>query len=194
MTMLIEATPRVGKRAKTTEELIEELARTPGKAEIVNGKIVRFVTTGEDPGTTAFNIALSLKLYQRQTNIGKAFGDNVGFIVDLPNRKSFSPDAAYFIGEKSRMKFSHGAPVFAVEVRSENDYGKRAEQEIKDKRLDNFAAGTQIVWDVDLQSEDVIKSFHRDAPDEPRVFRRGEVADAEPALPEWTMNVDELFE
>ena len=105
MTKLIEATPRVGKRAKTTEELIKELARTPGKAEIVNGKIVRFVATGEDHGTAAFNIALSLKLYQRQTNIGKAFADNVGFIVDLPNRKSFSPDAAYFIGEKSRMKF-----------------------------------------------------------------------------------------
>jgi len=27
-----------------------------------------------------------------------------------------------------------------------------------------------------------------------RVFRRGEVADAEPAVPGWRMPVDELFE
>ena len=193
MTMLIEAaTPR--KRPKTTEELIAQLARTPGKAEIINGRIVKFMATGEDPGTAAFNIALSLKLYQRQTGLGRAFGDNVGFIVNLLHRKSFSPDAAFFIGQKSGMKFLQGAPVFAVEVRSENDYGKKAEQEIADKRRDYFAAGTEIVWDVDLQSADVIKSFHRDNPNEPFLFRRGDAANAEPALPGWTMPVDELFE
>jgi Uma2 family endonuclease len=193
MTMLIEtANPR--KRPKTTEELIEELYRTEEKAEIINGKVVKFMATGDEPGTAAFNIAMSLKFYQRQTGIGKAFGDNVGFLVDLPNRKSFSPDACFFVGEKAGMKFLKGAPVFAVEVRSENDYGKNAEQEIAAKRRDYFAAGTEVVWDVDLQSDEVIKSYHRDRADEPRIFRRGDAADAEPVLPGWKMTVDELFE
>jgi hypothetical protein len=49
------------------------------------------------------------------------------------------------------------------------------------------------VWDVDLLSDDVIKSYHAHAPDVPRVFRRGEIADAEPAVPGWTMKVDDLF-
>ena len=182
------------KRAKTTEELIDELYRTREKAEIINGKVVKFMATGSDPGTAAINIAFSLKLYQRQTNLGKAFGDNVGFLVNLPHRKSFSPDAAFFVGQASGMKFLQGAPIFAVEVRSENDYGKKAEQEIAAKRTDYFAAGTEIVWDVDLQSEDIIKSYHCNNPNEAAIFRRGEAANAEPALPGWTMAVDELFE
>ena len=43
--------------------------------------------------------------------------------VNLPNRKSFSPDAAFYMGNDTGMKFFEGAPVFAAEVRSENDYG-----------------------------------------------------------------------
>ncbi len=39
-----------------------------------------------------------------------------------------------------------GAPVFAVEVRSKANDGPAAE------RADYFAAGTQVVWDVDLFS------------------------------------------
>ena len=186
--------PVVRTRPKTADELIAELSRTSEKAEIINGEVKKFVATGDEPGIASDNILVSLKIYQRQRDFGKAYGDGKGFVVNLPNRKSFSPDAAYFIGERAGMKFLKGAPLFAVEVRSENDYGNRAEAEIAAKRLDYFAAGTQIVWDVDLQSDDVIKSFHRDAPDEAKVFRRGEIADAEPTLPEWTIAVDELFE
>lgn len=92
------------------------------------------------------------------------------------------------------MKFLQGAPIFAVEVRSENDYGNKAEKAIAEKRTDYFAAGTEIVWDVDLLSEDVIKCYNRENPNQPRIFRRGEIADAEPALPNWKMAVDELFD
>lgn len=177
-----------------TEKLIEKLYRTEGKAEIVNGEIVEFMATGCEPGIASGNIFFSLKSYQRQNQSGMAFSDNVGFLVNLPHRKSFSPDAAFYTGEKTGMKFLQGAPVFAVEVRSENDYGKNAETEIKKKRADYFAAGTEIVWDVDLLSENVVKSYHRDNSEQPRIFRRGEIVDAEPTLPDWKMAVDELFE
>lgn len=92
------------------------------------------------------------------------------------------------------MKFYEGAPIFAVEVRSENDYGPKAEERIAEKRRDYFAAGTLVMWDVDLLSPDVIKSYGADDPDNPRIFRRGEIADAEPALPGWRFSVDNLFE
>jgi Uma2 family endonuclease len=91
------------------------------------------------------------------------------------------------------MKFLEGAPVFAIEVRSENDYGKKAEKDIATKIADYFAAGTIVAWDVDLLSEDVIKSYAKDDPDKPKIFRRGDIADAEPALPEWRMAVDEFL-
>lgn len=186
--------PQPRKRLKTIEQLIAELYRTEGKAEIINGKVVKLMSTGFEPGIASGNIFISLKIYQRQTKSGVAIPDNVGFLVNLPHRKSFSPDAAFFVGQTSGMKFLQGAPVFAVEVRSENDYGETAEQKIADKRADYFLAGTEIVWDVDLQSQDVIKSYHRSNYNEPLIFRRSETADAEPALPNWKMAVDELFE
>ena len=191
MTLLIE-TPR--KKRVPVESLIKKLYRTEGKAEIVNGEIVEFMSTGDKPGTAALNIALSLKQYQRTTKLGVAYGDNVGFLVNLPNRKSFSPDASFYISERTGMKFLQGAPIFAVEVRSENDYGKKAEEAIKQKRYDYFAAGTRVVWDVDLLSEEVVKSYDSENPDAPNIFKRGEIANAESALPTWTFEVDELFE
>lgn len=191
MTLLID-TPR--KKRVSVDGLINKLYRTEGKAEIVNGEIVEFMSTGDEPSSAAFNIAISLKNYQNKTKSGRAYPDNIGFLVDLPNRKSFSPDASFFVGERKGMKFLQGAPIFAVEVRSENDYGEKAEKAIKQKRHDYFAAGTKVVWDVDLLGEKVIKSYTFENPDTPIIFKRGEVANAEPALPNWTFEVDELFD
>ena len=178
----------------TSAQLIEKLSQTDGKAEIINGEIVKFMSTGDEPSSAAANIFFSLRLYQQQKRFGRAYTDNVGFLVNLPHRKSFSPDVSFFTGERAGMKFLRGAPIFAVEVRSENDYGAVAEREIIAKRQDYFAAGTEIVWDVDLQNEEVIRAYHFEKPNEPRIFRRGEIADSAPVLPDWKIPVDELFE
>ena len=138
-------------------------------------------------------IVVRLHEYARRTGRGRVYGDGTGFRVNLPRRESFSPDAAYHIGPRTGMRFLEGAPVFAVEVRSENDYGPAAERAMQDKRADYFACGTLVVWDVDLQSEEVIKSYKAHDPEHPVIFRRGEIADAEPAVPGWRMPVDELF-
>ena len=61
------------------------------------------------------------------------------------------------------------------------------------KRADYFAAGTLVVWDVDLLSEDVVR-VHRAGHLEVTIYRRGQAAEAEPAVPGWRMSVDELFD
>src|SRR5215216_5665846 len=101
-----------------TEATIEDLYHVPenGKAEIVNGELVLMSPTGDLHGTAALEIVVSLHAYARRTKSGRAYGDNVGFIVNLPNRKSFSPDAAFYMGPRSGGKFLNGAPIFAVEV------------------------------------------------------------------------------
>jgi Uma2 family endonuclease len=174
---------------------VEDLYTLPGegKAEIVDGKLVRMSPTGDSPGRAGGEIFASLREYERRTGAGYAFPDNVGFVVNLPHRTSFSPDAAFYQGKRSGMKFLEGAPVFAAEIRSENDYGPAAEQAIGEKRADYFAAGTDVVWDVDLLGSDVVKVFRSSDPDNPTIYRRGEVADAEPAVPGWRMPVDDLF-
>jgi Uma2 family endonuclease len=178
-----------------TYATVEDLYRMPGggKAEIVNGEIVQMSPTGDMPARAGGSIYISLRGVER-TAAGRAYPDNVGFRVDLPNRKSFSPDAAFYTGPPSGMKFLQGAPTFAAEIRSENDYGREAEAEIAAKRADYFAAGTLVVWDVDLLSDDVVKVYRASDPNNPKVYRRGEVAEAEPAVPGWRMPVDELFD
>jgi len=149
--------------------------------------------TGGLPGYAGGEIFASLREYARRTRSGVAFPDNVGFTVDLPNRQSFSPDAAFYTGPAPGMRFPAGAPVFAVEVRSQNDYGPEAECALAEKRADYFSAGTEVVWDVDLLGSEVIRSYRAVSPDQPVVFRRGELANAEPALPGWALAVDDLF-
>ncbi len=174
---------------------IEDLYCVPDnrKAELVNGEIVLMSPTGDEPSYASGEVFVSLHEYVRRRRVGRAVPDNVGFYVNLPNRKSFSPDAAYFTGPRAGMRFFEGAPAFAVEVRSENDYGPKAEREMAAKRADYFAAGTLVVWDVDLQSEDVVKKYTAADPSNPTIFRRGQTAEAEPAVPGWTMPVDDLF-
>ena len=178
-----------------TKATIADLYRVPdkGKAELVHGELVLMSPTGGVPGRAGGEVYVHLRRYERQTGSGYAFPDNVGFIVDLPNRQSFSPDAAFYTGELQGGKFLDGAPIFAAEVRSENDYGPAAEQDMAAKRADYFAAGTLVVWDVDVLREQVVRVYRADDPEHPAIYRRGETAEAEPALPGWSMPVDALF-
>lgn len=175
-----------------TESTAEDLGRAHGKAELVGGEVVAMSPAGGLHGFAAMEIAASLRDYARRTRSGYAIGDNVGFLVDLPRRKSLCPDAAFYTGRLTR-SFLAGAPVFAVEVRSDDDQGPAAERSMADKRADYFAAGTGVVWDVDLEAEEVVRSYRSDDPDRPVAFRRGESAHAEPAVPGWSLPVDDLF-
>ena len=177
-----------------TDPLIEELMQIEGKAEIVDGHIQKFMPTGDYPNYAAGVIFVSLFRFAQSRDIGRAVSDNAGFLCDLPNRHSFSPDAAFYTGPGGGMGFFPEAPVFAVEVRSENDYGPAAERAMAAKRADYFAAGTLVVWDVDLQNEEVVAKYSAHSPMAPQLFRRGDVADAGAAVAGWSLNVDELFQ
>jgi Uma2 family endonuclease len=178
-----------------TQATVDDLYRVPenGKAEIVNGELVLMSPTGGVPGRAAGKIFISLHDYERHVGGGYAFPDNVGFIVNLPNRRSFSPDAAFYKGELRGGLFLEGAPVFAVEVRSTDDYGPAAETRMAQKRLDYFAAGTLVVWDVDVLRENLVRVYRASDPQNPTIYRSDEVAEAEPALAGWAMSVDDIM-
>jgi Uma2 family endonuclease len=178
-----------------TEATVDDLYRVPehGKAEIVNGELVLMSPTGGVPGRAAGKIYISLNEYERRVGGGYAFPDNVGFIVNLTNRRSFSPDAAFYKGELRGGLFLEGAPIFAVEVRSTDDYGPAAEAKMAQKRADYFAAGTLVVWDVDVLREKLVRVYRRENADNPTLYQEHDTAEAEPALPGWTMAVNEFL-
>ena len=173
------------------EATIEDLARVEEKAEIVGGELVLMPAAGGFHGYATGEVFASLREYARRNGRGVAFGDSVGFIVDLPNRRSFSPDAAFWAGPLTQ-KFVDGAPVFAVEIRSEDDFGPAAERAMAAKRADYFAAGTLVVWDVDMLRDRVVRVFRATEPLSPTMYGFGQRAEAEPAVPGWSMPVDDL--
>jgi Uma2 family endonuclease len=175
---------------------LADLSRTEGKAELIGGRIVTFMASGRLPTRVAARIFQSLDPFASASGVGEAYPDGIGFAVpELPSgRESFSPDASYYSGvfPADAMRFIEGPPTFAVEVRSENDYGDAAEAEMTAKRVDYFQAGTLVVWDVDPLAATI--ACYRGDPNVPvAVFRRGDSADAEPAVPGWRIGVDEVF-
>ena len=63
------------------EATIDDLSREPGKAELVNGRIVRMPPASGLHGYAVARIVLSLADYARRTGSGHAIPDNVGFVV-----------------------------------------------------------------------------------------------------------------
>lgn len=165
------------------QSLVDELALIDGKAEIIHGEIVLMSPAGRPHNRRAGRIYASLLDHEIEQGGGQAFTDNQGFLVDLPNRDSFSPDAAWLAcdPEDDSPGFVLGPPTFAVEVRSPGE----SDAAIGTKIRDYFAAGTLVVWDVDADSEEVIRCYRSTDPATPQLFHRGEIADAEPAVSGW---------
>jgi len=182
-----------GVQARAT---LADLYQVTGKAELVGGRIVALMPTGRKPHRVAFRIARSLDDHAQQIGRGEAYCDNIGYSVPLlpSGRQSFSPDASYYDGPflDDDMRFIQGAPNFAAEVRSENDHDATALVDMAAKREDYFAAGTSVVWDVDPVNE-LIHVYRATDPLRPTTLRRGDSADAEPAVPGWRISVDDIF-
>lgn len=177
------------------EATIADLASAPddGAYELIDGKLVHMPPTGFMPSLVSGEIFVALREYARRSGSGYALPDGVAYIVNLPHRRSFSPDASFtHSAPTNKMRFVDGTPIFAAEVRSEGDYGNAADRAYRAKRADYFAAGTQVVWDVDPMQQ-TISSYLADAIDSPTMFRQGEIADAEPALPGWRVPVADIF-
>ena len=186
---------RICYMARKREVTVDDLYHVPddGKAEIVNGELVLMTPAGGLHGFAVGAIFASLHEYARRTKRGVALPDNIGFIVNLPNRRSFSPDVAFWTGGPLTRKFIEGAPIFAVEIRSDEDYGPAAERAMAAKRADYFAAGTLVVWDVDTLEAEVVHVYRSDRPTVATTYGRTDRAEAEPALAGWSMPVVDLF-
>lgn len=70
--------------------------------------------TGGIPGRLGGRIYISLDDYERRTGLGYALLDNVGFVVDLPDRGSFSSDPAFHPGPSVPLYHSWQRHMFSV--------------------------------------------------------------------------------
>ena len=173
------------------EATLEDLFAVEGKAELVDGRLILMSPSGSARNLAARNITHRLTEHEWENGGGRAYVDGAGFIAST--RRTFSPDAAWYVGPDPGGGVVEGVPVLAVEIRSPDDYGPAAERRMAVKRADYFSEGTQVVWDVDVLREGWIRVYRADEPDHPAVFHRGQVVDGEPAVPGWRFAVDDLF-
>ncbi len=86
-----------------TRATLKDLARFPGKAELIDGEIVPMAPTGDAPGTAGDEIYYSPRQFVDRSGFGHAVSDNKAFRVDLPHRQTLSPDAAFYTGPRTGM-------------------------------------------------------------------------------------------
>jgi len=176
------------------EATLEDLWEFRGRAELIDGRIVEMSPKSFRSGEAAHRIRLSLDAHRLVHGGGHAISEGLGFVFATPGTQLFIPDVFWWTHALPETELLRGAPAFAVEVRSQSDYGPGAERAMAIKRAHYFAGGTQVVWDVDVLREGVVRVYRADDPEHPAIYRRGEVAEAEPAVAGWRMPVDELFE
>jgi Uma2 family endonuclease len=180
-----------------TAATLDDLMRFDGKAELISGRIVPIMPSGYLPVKIARRITRSLEDFVMAGASGEVIADPTAYGFDQPlpsGRQSFCPDASFYTGPppNNLMGYIRGFPIFAVEVRSENDYGPAMDRKYEEKRTDYFTAGTEIVWDVDPEAK-TITAYTAGDPTQPVEFGLGDTADAEPVLPGWRLNVTDLF-
>ena len=176
---------------------IDDLMRVEGKAELIDGRVVRLMSPGRISNRVSFRIATLLDLWARaESDRGEVYVETMSFAVPMlaSRRESFQPDVAYAVGPFAAdpMDAHPGPPLFAVEVRSKDDYGPARDRDCAAKRDDYFEAGTLVVWDVDPLAKTITRYRAAD-PLTPQVFGPGDLADAEPAVPGWRVKVDDVM-
>ena len=102
----------------TTEKrmTLDDLYRVEGKAELIGGRIVHPMASGDLPCVVAGEIFVSLRTYAKARKKGVAYHDGIGFAVpEMPSgRESFSPDTSYYTGPRpaNRMPSSKACPIW----------------------------------------------------------------------------------
>ena len=167
---------------------LDDLYKVEGKAELIDGRIVHFMASGFDPARVAFEIAVSLRFTQA--------GGVRGRLRRRDRLCPRSPARRTVVSRSRRMPritrdrsrrigcgSSKGTPTFAVEVRSENDYGPAAEAEMEAKRADYFEAGTPGRLGRRPDGEDRSPSIRGDPAIPVAVYGPGQVAEARAGRP-----------
>jgi Uma2 family endonuclease len=130
----------------------EQLIRLPDdglRCELVRGRLIREPPAGGEHGWLGINIAVFLRDFVRDDELGFVFGADTGFILFRQPDTVRAPDAAFVAAER----LPHGpprgyvplAPDLAVEIVSPSD----RMSDVTRKVMDYLDAGTRLVWVID---------------------------------------------
>jgi Uma2 family endonuclease len=137
----------------TVEQLatIEDLARHPGRCELIDGEIIHMAPAGFEHGFVVANIARILGGFVHERKLGRVLAGDPGFILD--QRSVRAPDIAFLDHERVAQAPAQGympfVPNLAVEVVSPGD----THTEVVAKARLWIQRGVKQVWVVDPPSQ-----------------------------------------
>jgi Uma2 family endonuclease len=173
--------------AITAEEFFE--MSDIGRAELIDGEIIRMSPTGGEHGNVALNIAAILRQFVNQHKLGRVFAAETGF--KLAPRRVRAPDIAFVRADRLAggipASFFDGPPDLAVEVVSPSDRWP----DVTEKVEDWLARGARSCWVVDPKTRVVI--VHRPNGVATRLAQNDSVTDPE-VLPGFSCLIAEFFE
>src|SRR5947199_2820534 len=178
---------------KDSERLItgEELFHSPdlGPCELVNGRVVPTMPTGDEHGDVEAELLMRLRVYGKETGRGRAVGGEVGIYIRRDPDTVRAADVVFISKERDLRLRAKGyfeiAPEIVVEVLSVDDRMSR----VREKLLDYFSAGVRVVWVVDPTLRRVL--VHRSLT-EVTVLDDRQILTEEELLPGFSVPVSEL--
>ena len=123
--------------------------------DLWDGEVIEMAPAGADHGAIAMRAGYLVFSYARRHGLGRTYAAETGFVLDEVRQRVLGPDVAFVrrerVTQQPRRGFFRGAPDLAVEVRSPS----QSHQEMATKANGYLAAGTRLVWVVDLDSRTV---------------------------------------
>jgi Uma2 family endonuclease len=179
----------VATRHVTVEEL--ETMSLDGLWELIDGELVEVTPASDEPSSTGATIVFLLGQYVRPAKLGRVYGADGGFVLFPGRDMVLVPDAAFVKAERApqgaaRKRFPRLAPDLAVEVLSPSN---RMAEALRKVAL-YLEAGVPLVWLVDPDSQSVTV-FRPDAA--PAIFRASDTLDGGNVLPDFRVQVAEIF-
>ncbi len=136
-------------RLLTADEFYDLYAGSDVRAELVDGRVIEMSPTGPDHGSLDSDLHFYLKVWVRETRLGKLY-TNTGFILFPGKQRVRGPDEALVSNEKiakfppPKRGYWRVVPDLVVEVVSPEDRAS----DIADKVADYAEAGVRLTWVV----------------------------------------------
>ena len=153
--------------------------------EFYYGEIIK---KGGKKQSEAILVAFLMKCFMHtvaQKNDGILFQE-----IDVPidEQRKRVVDLAFFDREQivSMAAGQKAVPAFAIEILSKSE----SFEEIERKLQDYFDVGVQLVWYISPRSK---KIYAYSARNMVKIFATGDVAVADPVLPDFSVDIDKLF-
>ena len=162
-----------------------------GPCELIDGRIVPMVPTGNEHGVVEFNLGRHIGNFVAAHKLGWVSGGEVGIYTRRNPDRVRGADIAFVSRERLAGRPPKGfltvAPDLVVEIVSPDDRW----QSMRDKLEEYFAIGVQRVWIVEPDNRDVL--VYRSST-EMHKYGEGDILAGEGALAGFALPIAELFE